>query len=244
MSTVVTKSKRQFRALSAAALAAAMTLVLGPRLVAASCTPGRSPHDNVARHDGLSRGVAALDGINAYLGQYDPYYSAQNGAGTNASVMLVKFFSGGTNWAQLGWIKSKPNGVSVTRQTFVEFFVEGVQNTFRYFTAPAPPNTTKYEIYYEAPNTWTFYQDNTLLTQFSSSWAPGNFEAFGETHDLVDQFPGDSSHRVQFGSVTYYTGSTYTPHTSNGDAFPSEYTDFKITNPNPGQYFVWDAKCP
>jgi hypothetical protein len=73
----------------------------------AACNPGRS-HDNAARYASTVATISGISGVSSDVEEYDPYYSGQNGTGTNATIMITK--ANLDSWAQLGWFKSKIQG--------------------------------------------------------------------------------------------------------------------------------------
>ncbi len=98
----------------------------------ASCVPGRG-HDNAARYAVTSGHVSGINGLSSTILELNPYYSGSNSTGTNSSIMLLRWSP--TQWAQLGWIKSKLYGGTVTRKVFLEFYLGPSQNYYRFGVA-------------------------------------------------------------------------------------------------------------
>lgn len=56
-----------------------------------SCVPNPSPHDDAARYSVTVGSLSGITGVSSNILELDPYYTGQNGTGTNSSIMLVNF---------------------------------------------------------------------------------------------------------------------------------------------------------
>jgi hypothetical protein len=204
----------------------------------ASCNPGRS-HDNTARYVSTIGSVSGINGISANILELDPYYSGSNGTGTNSTIMLTN--SSYSQWAQLGWFKSKIDGGTVKREAGLEFYLGSSQNYYRWFGSKQVQTQTWYEILFESGQNFNFFVGGSYVANFSG-FTPSIYEIFSETHDLADQMPGTTSNVETFTSSTYFTGANHgTPHTvTSGVSYNSTY--YGGANMGGGTYYAWD-KC-
>lgn len=234
---------RQGRARGAALASALLVFQLVvasaiPQVVLGACATGRT-HDSSARYVITAGDVSGINGISSSILEYDPNYTGVNSTGTNASVMLVGT-SGGTRWAQLGWLKSKLDGGVTRREVFVEFYLSSSQNYFQFWTAKSLGSSTWYEILYGSPSTWNFFVAGTHYKTFTGTFTPSQYQVFGETHDYADQMPGGTSNHVTFTNTQYFTGSGTTHWVTSSIQAVSPYGG---SHPSTGRYDIWDTKC-
>jgi hypothetical protein len=200
------------------------------------CT-NRSPHDTAARFVATTSAVPGITIISSSILEYDPFYTAVNGTGSMASVMLN---NGTAQWAQLGWAKHSQNG-PVAREVFVEFFLSPLQNSWQFWPGEALGTETWYQIQYTAPATFDFFVRGVFRTQRLGAMTLTGYEVFGETHDLVDQMPGGVNSHVRFVNTQYNSGGQWTFVTS--PILPSDPVVHAGTNPSLGRYEIWDTAC-
>jgi len=224
------------------AIAAGMTFVLAFLGIASpvvaivgSCNPGRG-HDTAARYVATTGTVAGVNGISANILELDPFYTGQNGTGTNSTIMLVT--GGLTQWAQLGWFKSKINTGQVHREAGLEFYLSSNNNTFQFFGSKQVQTQTWYEILEDNSN-FDFFVAGSYVASHSG-FTPGAYQMFSETHDLADQMPGVSSNVETFRGSTYWTGANHsTSHTIvGGVGFDGHF--YGGQNLGGGTYYAWD----
>jgi hypothetical protein len=191
----------------------------------------------------LSGAPSNLTGVGAKIEEYSPFYSAKNNAGTNASLMLFdRNTSFGIFWAQLGWSKSQIQTLGTTkRQVFVEWFFNG-SPTQEFWPGEPIGNMTKYEVYYSSPAYYDFFMNDVLIWSDSNFYAaPVEYQLFGETHDAVDQMPGEPTNHLAWRDPRYYVGSAYTPHTMAGSVVDEFHTGwFSWSHPSTSWYYIWD----
>jgi hypothetical protein len=231
---------RNLKRITAATLAVLtscqLVMMSGASATLAACQPHRH-HDTAARYAVTLASKSSLTGVSASIEQYNPYYSEGNPTGTNATVMLTN--STYTKWAQLGWYKSKIDGNVTKRESGAEFFLSISQNYFNWWAARPVGESTWYEILYEAPSTWNFFIRGNFVWSTTSSFTPAIYEVFGETHDLDDQMPGETSNHVTFTGTNYFTGSGHTAHVVTS-AITSE-PQYGTLNRGSGVYDIWDT---
>lgn len=221
--------------LLAAELAAAGPIVR-PAL-ALTCNLGTT-HDNNARQLSIAVWPATTPvGVKADIINYDPVYTAYNGAGTNMSVLLAG--TGLTGWNQLGWIKYN---FQQTRWIYIE---SEPGSHWQLWPAQAVGTLTWYEIDFN-PNPpspyFSFYVNGSNYSNGPNGAWPVSYQVMAETHDIHDQMPGDNSHYAGIVGPPQYKlqgGSWQTITSTMGTAFPSL---FGVYNLNPG-YYVWDKRC-
>jgi hypothetical protein len=203
--------------------------------IVGSCNPNRG-HDNTARYVATTGTVAGVNGISANILELDPFYTAQNGTGTNSTIMLVD--SGLAKWAQLGWFKSKINSSQVHREAGLEFYLSSNNNTFQFFGSKQVQTQTWYEILEDSSN-FDFFVGGSYVASHSG-FTPAGYQMFSETHDLADQMPGVSSNVETFRQSTYWTGANHsTQHTIvGGVGFDSHF--YGGQNLGGGTYYAWD----
>lgn len=211
-----------------------------PERADAACNPGRI-HDSAARYVITAGSPASLSGVSASIKEYDPFYTGQNGTGTNASVMLAKFSP--TQWAQVGWAKSKiQDGVTIKRQVFTEFWIDSSHNFFHFWPAHSVTSTNNYKILYNtSTGVYSYYDNQILLRTDSGIPTPTQYQIFGETHDRADQMPGGTGAHVSLSSATYYTNSSHLAHIVDGAINPDPL--FGGAHPSLGRYEIWDKAC-
>lgn len=220
----------------AAALAVAMA-VGEPSIVSASCAPPRLPHDTAARYVATTGMPSGLTGVHANIEQYDPYYSAYNGAGTNMTLMLVGWNP--TRWAQIGWFKMKVNGVTI-RESGTEFYLSPTQNYWTFYGSRPIGELTPYQITFTAPSTYAFYVSGTKVKEHTGTFTPSDYQMFGETHDRVDQMPGGTIAPASFRYAWYRKNGIW--YDMTGSITPHPYYGGSKTGP--GVYDIWDLGCP
>ena len=154
----------------------------------------------MARYAATVKVVAGITGVAASIQEYDPYYSGNNGTGTNMTVMLLK--RNPTQWGQLGWMKSKIDNGTIQRQVGIEYYISSSDNRFYFWPGKTIGTYTPYKIYYQAP-IWRFYAYTTELTAQALIPAPTEYQMFGETHDLADQMPGGINGHALFKFAKY-----------------------------------------
>ena len=235
----------------APSLALAMGLIVGAWMTGASlgsasakaaCVPGRTPHDITARWVYLAGNPNNLTGISSKIEQYSPYYSGSNDTGTNSSVMLVDWnIPGiGTLWSQFGWNKTQLENPGVThRTTFTEFFVDGFP--YRNFWPTGEPigDLTNYKILYTSPRVYEYYKNGSKVWDDVEYSTPEEWQVMGETHDKVDQMPGEPSAKLHWNQATYYTGAAWSSHTISKDAIATaSFYDWQRNAA--GDYYIWD----
>ncbi len=230
----------RLRAVLASALLVSLELLAidHPAATLASCNPGRAPHDRTARYVVTMGNISSLTGVTADILEYDPYYTAYNATGTNASEMLVKYSP--TQWAQLGWLKSKLWNGTVQRSVFLEFHLSSSQNYYQFMSAEPLGTSTWYEILFSSPSTFYFYVNGTHWFTETGSIPPTQYQFFGETHDWEDQMPGGYNAHDTFTSTDYFqSGVPYSVTTAIQYGWP-----FGGSHPSTARYDVWDAICP
>lgn len=201
-----------------------------------SCNPNRS-HDNAARYVITASVVSGINGLSSNILELSPYYSGSNGTGTNATIMLVNTTH--SKWAQLGWFKSKiADGSTVKRDAGLEFYLSSSQNSFQWFGSKQVQTQTWYEILYDN-NKFDFFVGGTFVATYSG-FTPGEYQMFGETHDLADQMPGVSSNVETFRQSTYWTGVNHgTQHTITSP-ISTDTRYYGGQNLGGGTYYAWD----
>lgn len=220
-------------------LAVLIATVSAPTIALAivgSCNPGRS-HDNAARYVITTGTVSGINGVSSNILELDPYYSGNNGTGTNSTIMLVN--TAHSKWAQLGWFKSKIQAPpQIRRSAGLEFYLSSSQNYFQWFGPRSVQTQTWYEIL-EDTNNFDFFVGGSYVATYSG-FTPGEYQMFGETHDLADQMPGVSSNVETFRQSTYWTGANHsTQHTiTSGVGYDSRY--YGGQNLGGGTYYAWD----
>ena len=203
----------------------------------ASCNPGRS-HDNAARYVITTGSVSGINGLTSNILELDPYYSGSNGTGTNSTIMLVN--SSLSQWAQLGWFKSKIHyGFLVTREAGLEFYLSSSQNYFQWFGGRSVQTQTWYEILFETGSKFNFFVGGSYVANYSG-FTPSAYQMFSETHDLADQMPGTTSNVETFRSSGYFTGSGHgTSHTITG-SIGTDTRYYGGQNLGGGTYYAFD----
>ena len=227
--------------IAATALLAGSLVVDAPQPVFASCDPARA-HDTEARHVGAIGSSASLTGVKASIEEYSPYYSGQNRAGTNASVMLVKWNP--IQWVQVGWLKSKVHTGSTTREVFVEVYLSDANNRYYWWPAESVGDNTAYKILFEGDREYTFLMNGAqIMWTNGGPTQPTGYQLFGETHDKGDQMPGGTGAHLSLSAARYYIGAGHSAvvvrqntHNEGGD-FYGAWTDLA------GNYEIWDKKC-
>lgn len=237
MNARVGLARRGLQAVVLAVSVAVMSAVSAPAVLA-SCAPNRSPHDSAARYVITAGAVSGINGLQATISHYDPYYTGVNGTGTNMTIMLLSRRTT-DQWAQWGWFKSKLHNGSITRETGYEIFVSGSDNLFQFFGSE-PAGSNDYRLLWSsAAQYYYFYRNGSLLDMQPRTFVPNQYQVFGETHDRMDQMPGGSSSRAQFLGTQYRTGTTWTNVNSAIGADPL----FGGTHPTAGRYDIWDNGC-
>lgn len=204
----------------------------------ASCNPGRS-HDSTARYVVTMGTVSGINGISANILELDPYYSGSNGTGTNSTIMLTN--SSYSQWAQLGWFKSKIDGGTVKREAGLEFYLGPSQNYFQWFGSKQVQTQTWYEILFESGQQFNFFVAGSYVANYSG-FTPSVYEIFSETHDLADQMPGTTSNVETFRSSTYFTGASHGTQSTVTSGISYNSTYYGGQNLGGGTYYACD-KC-
>lgn len=218
------------------ALVSAMAMSQLTWAIVGSCNPNRS-HDNVARYVLTTGVVTGINGLSANILELDPYYSGSNGTGTNATIMLVNTTH--SKWAQLGWFKSKiANGSTIKREAGLEFYLGSSQNYFQWFGSKAVQTQTWYEILYDT-NKFDFFVGGSFVATYSG-FTPGEYQMFGETHDLADQMPGVSSNVETFRQSIYWTGANHNTQHTITSPISTDTRYYGGQNLGGGTYYAWD----
>jgi hypothetical protein len=200
------------------------------------CT-NRALHDDVARYV-ITTAAANATIMSSSILEYDPYYTAFNRTGTNASVLLVRQ---GTpfQWAQLGWTKHAQGG-PIEREVFTEFFVSPTDNRWQFWPAEPVGTETWYQIQFAAPDRFDFFVKGAWRHFEAGMLPPNDVQAFGETHDWADQMPGGVNNHVRFVNTQYYAGGWVTLTSPLTVHEPSIHAG---SNPSLGRYESWDKGC-
>lgn len=223
---------------SVAAAALASGVMAAP--VSASCMPPRNPpaEDFSARYVITSSLLSGVNGLQATISHYDPYLSGDNGTGTNMSLMLLSRHTT-DSWAQWGWLKSKLDNGSVTRETWYQLWTDGSHYINQFFGAEPAGNNSYEVLYSSASGYYYFYRNSKLIDYQPRSYVPNAYQIFGETHDVWDQMPGGSSARAQFLSTQYRVATSWSYVNTSINPDPL----FGGTHPATGRYDIWDNRC-
>jgi hypothetical protein len=207
---------------------------------AKSCVPGRA-HDNGPYRVHTQGAVTGINGLSANILELDPYYSGYNNAGTNSTILLTN--QANTQWAQLGWFKSKIDGATTKRQSGLEFYIDGSHNYFQWFGSRTVQTQTWYEILFESGQTFNFFVGGTYVASYSG-FTPYGYNLFTETHDLADQMPGTPSNFETFTSSVYFTGASHSQQHFMSSVITPDSSYFGGQRPANGTYYVWDTCKP
>jgi hypothetical protein len=203
------------------------------------CSLGTT-HDNIQRQLAVAIWPAATPiGVQATIEEYDPIYTAQNGAGTNMSVLLAA--PGYNGWDQIGWFKMKQYGTGAVGRYLGEEYEPGAH--WMYWPAHAAGTNTSFRVTFDPlMKVYRGYIGGVQYTSHTATEFPVSYQMMGETHDKADQMPGGLANTARIASPQYkVTGDTSwkTVTATMANGYSSIYG---VSNLNPG-YAIWDKRC-
>jgi hypothetical protein len=136
-----------------------------------------------------------------------------------------------------------PDGTTIKRQIFTEYYLGPSQNYFRFWTAHGIQTQTNYKIATWPQTPLYFFVDNSMIASYGNI-ATTEYQSFGETHDKMDQMPGLSSNVQTFrnakwlSSVTGQWSTVGAGISCDGPNCGSYYGKQSLGG---GTYYVWDT---
>ena len=230
---------RRLGVCSIAAVIAATSLVLtvSPRVVFASCNPGRTPSHVTHMAGTALRPSTTATGIRAAILEYSPY--VETNSTSTAWVMLTY---NEVYYAQAGWWRRYLSPGNFARKVFTQWYLPGHPMITTEWTAHTLGTSTTYKVIYSVALHRYEMWDGDYERDFEpSTTAPNEDQVFGETQNYNDQMPGGTGAHVTFTStLEQHSGSTTW---YNVTAPVQALAPYGGSRPSSGRYEIWDTGC-
>ena len=177
--------------------------------------------------------------VQAQIEEYDVIYTANNGAGTNMSVMLAG--SGLSRWDQIGWYEMKKYGNGTVGRYIAEEFEPGAN--WQYWPARPIGALTTYKLTFDPlGKVYRAFVNGTQYSSHASVSFPVSYQIMGETHDIADQMPGGLADTAQILAPQYQRVGLIGWQSVTGSMGNPRPSTFGVRNLSPG-YEIWDQRC-